>query len=115
MVVEDDDEIRDAMVDILVDHGCEVVAQPNGRRALDYLASASSLPCIIFLDLMMPVMDGQSFRVAQLQDPRLAGIPVVVISAYRDVEEIGEQLRAAVSIKKPPQVADLVAAIQRYC
>ena len=115
MVVEDDDEIRSAMVDVLTDNDCDVVAHANGKLALDYLAGAGELPCVIFLDLMMPVMDGQAFRAAQLADPRIAAIPVVVISAYRDVEDIAERLRAATFIRKPPQVAELVSALQQYC
>ena len=115
MVVEDDEEIRLAMVELLEDNGCDVVSQPNGQLALDYLGQAGELPCLIFLDLMMPVMDGQAFRQAQLLDPRIADIPVVVISAYRDVDQISAQLKAATFIKKPPQLRELVSAIEQYC
>jgi CheY-like chemotaxis protein len=115
LVVEDDTEIREALIDILEDNGCEAVGAVNGARALSWLRSTRELPCIILLDLMMPVMDGQAFREAQLQDPALAHIPVVVVSAYRDVERDAEKLQAASFIKKPPRLDELVSTVFRYC
>jgi CheY-like chemotaxis protein len=115
LVVEDDREIRETLIEILEDNGCEVAGAVNGERALDWLRGTDSLPCIILLDLMMPVMDGQAFREAQVQDPKLAHIPVVVISAYRDVESRAEELKAAAFIKKPPKVDELFSAINQYC
>lgn len=61
------------------------------------------------------VMDGQAFRAAQLLDSRLKNIPVIVLSAYRDVDTIAEQLRAAGVIRKPPQRAEIVGAIAQHC
>jgi CheY-like chemotaxis protein len=115
MVVEDDMDIREALVEILEEQGCEVVAAENGARAMAYLKSATALPCLILLDLMMPVMDGQAFREAQVKDPALADIPIVVVSAYRDVQNHAEQLQAATYIKKPPRIEELVSAIARHC
>jgi CheY-like chemotaxis protein len=115
MVVEDDVDIREALIEILEENGCEVVGAANGERALAYLRSTESLPCLILLDLMMPVMDGQAFREVQMQDPVLAHIPIVVVSAYRDVEANAEKLKAARYIKKPPRIEDLVSAIAQHC
>lgn len=115
LVVEDDREIRETLIEILEDSGCEVVGAVNGERALSWLRDTDSLPCLILLDLMMPVMDGQAFREAQVQDPKLAHIPVVVISAYRDVESRAEGLKAASFIKKPPRIEELFSAINQYC
>ena len=80
LVVDDDADIRDSVAEVLEDAGYRVQQAANGREALDYL-QASAYPCIILLDLMMPVMDGPQFRAAQQSKPTLAGIPVVVISA----------------------------------
>ncbi len=115
LVVEDDREIREALLDILEDNGCEAVGAVNGERALAYLRGTDTLPCIILLDLMMPVMDGQAFREAQLQDPRLAHIPVVVVSAYRDVASDAQRLNVATFIRKPPRIEELVSAINQHC
>jgi CheY-like chemotaxis protein len=115
LVVEDDVEIRDALMDVLEQNGCEPVGVANGERALAYLRSTTSLPCLILLDLMMPVMDGRSFREVQLQDPVLSRIPVVVISAHRDLQESIQELKVASFIKKPPRMEDLVSAVARHC
>jgi CheY-like chemotaxis protein len=70
---------------------------------------------MILLDLMMPVMDGHAFRAEQLKDPRLAEIPVVVVSAYRDANVQAEQLKASRFLKKPPALDEMLAAIEDYC
>jgi len=115
MVVEDDDDIREALSEILEEHGCEVSRAANGQKALDYLVTASKLPCLILLDLMMPVMDGTAFREQQLKDSRLAQIPVVVMSAYRDLDSVASKLGAVKTLKKPPKIEELVAAVQHHC
>jgi CheY-like chemotaxis protein len=115
LVVEDDREIREALIEILEENGCEAVGAVNGERALAYLRSTESLPCLILLDLMMPVMDGQAFREVQVNDPVLANIPVVVVSAYRDVEGHAARLQAATFIKKPPRIEELMSAVTQHC
>ncbi len=115
MVVEDDLEIREALMDSLTDSGWDAIGAPNGAAALQYLASADRLPCLVLLDLMMPVMDGQAFREAQLRDDRLAHIPIVVLSAYRDVQEHAKHLKAAAVLTKPPKLEAVMAAVEQHC
>ena len=86
---------------------------PDPELAL--LARATELPCLILLDLMMPVMDGASFREAQRSDPRLASIPVVVLSAYRDPERHAGALDAVTILRKPPSVRELVNVLRAHC
>src|SRR5512142_2554210 len=82
MVVGGDHLIREALAEALDEEGFEVLEAANGREALDKLhAERASL---VLLDLMMPVMDGWSFREAQLHDPEISNIPVVVLSAAKD-------------------------------
>jgi CheY-like chemotaxis protein len=81
MVVEDDALIREMVVEILGDVGFTAVGAGNGEEALQHLRRARLQPALILLDLMMPVMNGWQFRIEQLKDPSLAGIPVVVMSA----------------------------------
>jgi CheY-like chemotaxis protein len=64
---------------------------------------------------MMPVMDGEGFRKKQLEDPRLAHIPVIIVSAYRDLERSAELLKAAHFIKKPPRLDELKSAVAQHC
>ena len=76
-VIEDEESIREAVVEFLDDSGYRAVGASNGRAALERLTGDSEPPpCLILLDLMMPIMDGQSFRERQLQIQSLAAIPV---------------------------------------
>jgi two-component system chemotaxis response regulator CheY len=115
LVVEDDPEIRESVVDLLQDQGYRVLAAPNGREALRKLGECEKPPCLILLDLMMPVMDGVDFRNAQLQMPEIAGIPVVVVSAYRDVRESARSLQVLDYLEKPFDLDALMGVARRYC
>jgi CheY-like chemotaxis protein len=110
LIVEDDPEIRDLLIEILEANGCEAVGAGNGAQALSYLRHARPLPCVVLLDLVMPIMDGVSFREAQLSDRVLAKIPVIVVSASRDAPESAQKLKAGF-LRKPVETRDLVKAV----
>lgn len=114
-VVEDEEMIRDSIVEFLGEQGYDAVGAADGREALDKLDASSPRPCLILLDLMMPVMDGRSFRERQLQIPKLAEIPVVVFSAYQDVAKTAVALNAAGHLHKPLKLPDLLRTVQRHC
>src|SRR5687767_11546587 len=87
MVVEDDEGIREALCDLLDTEGFAVTAAVHGADALSKLRDATlSRPDVILLDLMMPVMDGWSFRAEQRNDPSISQIPVIVITASRQAD-----------------------------
>ena len=115
LVVEDDPDIRLALEEILEDHGFHAVGVRHGGEALDYLSRTDDLPCVILLDLMMPVMDGATFRSEQRRDPRIASIPVVLLSAYRDLDRRAVGLDAVSVLNKPPDVRVLVQVLQAHC
>jgi CheY-like chemotaxis protein len=115
LVVEDDVDIRQALVEILEEHGFPAIGAADGAEALDYLRKAPELPCLILLDLMMPVMDGATFREEQRKEPRIASIPVVVLSAYRDLERHVHGLDAVSVLRKPPSVRELVTVLHAHC
>jgi CheY-like chemotaxis protein len=115
LIVEDDDEIRESLADVLEDQGYSVAATANGVEALEALRAGGPRPCLIFLDLMMPLMDGRGFRDDQLRDDELAAIPVVVISAFRDVAADASALSADAWLKKPLRLADVVGVARRFC
>lgn len=81
LVVEDDENIRDAMRLFLEVEGYHVFTAADGSQALELLAREPA-PRLILLDLMMPVMDGYEFLRARKAAPALAAIPVVVVSAF---------------------------------
>ncbi len=114
LVVEDDPDIRATLCDALEDNGYTAVPASNGVEALDYLRGASARPCLILLDLMMPVMDGQEFRAEQRADRALADIPVVVISAYRDLDKYRTEL-ATECLAKPVRLETLLQAARKHC
>jgi CheY-like chemotaxis protein len=115
LIVEDDPAIRMALSEALQDEGFDVAAAANGRQALDRLRTAP-LPSAIVLDLMMPVMDGWDFRNAQLQDPTLKQIPVVVVTAAGfSVDTVRTQFGDVTLVPKPVEFFDLVSALERAC
>jgi CheY-like chemotaxis protein len=114
LLVEDDEDIRASIADILNDEGFAVVGAVDGADALRYLREAAEPPRLILLDLMMPVMDGWQFRAAQLADERLAKIPVVILSAATDVRRHAAQLRVEDYLVKPLDVPLLLNAVERH-
>lgn len=114
MVIEDDLPIRESLVELLAQEGYEVSSFDNGQEALDYLrAEAARLPDLILLDLMMPVLDGAQFIQRQSSDPRLAHIPVVVMSARGQLQERHGELQARAYIKKPMGIDQVLATVSR--
>lgn len=114
LLVEDDPDIREALSQILADEGYEVALAGNGREALDMLRSPV-LPSLVLLDLMMPVMNGWQFRMAQCADPLLAAIPVVVISADGSAQREAMALGAEAFLQKPLALNELLTAVARFC
>jgi CheY-like chemotaxis protein len=112
LVVDDDPDIRESLREVLEDEGYEVACVGNGREALDHLKAASPPPCVILLDLMMPVMDGWQFRREQKQIPEIANIPLVVITATGKRPVL---IDAAELVMKPLDLNRLFEAIERYC
>jgi CheY-like chemotaxis protein len=110
LVVEDDEDAREAMVALLQMKGYHAVPAGNGREALDYLDQAPA-PDLIILDLWMPVMDGWQFRSEQVRNPRLAHIPVIVVTALADRADVD----ANEIIIKPVDVDHLLTTVDQYC
>ncbi len=81
LIVDDDREIREVLGEILADEGFAVEASWNGQTALARLQEGFR-PDVIILDIMMPAMDGLTFRALQRQQPELASIPVIGLTAF---------------------------------
>ena len=112
LVVDDDQDIRDTLTELLQEEGYSVLRASHGVEALSALRDQPS-PSLILLDLMMPVMDGWQFRAEQRKDPALAKIPVVVISATGKDEKVSA-LGAVQFLKKPIRLEQLLEAVARH-
>jgi CheY-like chemotaxis protein len=80
-VVEDDDDIREHLAEVLRARGLQVVEARQGDDALQIVRRRGIRPALIVLDLMMPVMDGWALLNAQSSEPLIDGVPVIVITA----------------------------------
>ena len=111
MVVEDDADIRECVQMILEDEGYDVVTACNGAEAEEELAHMKE-PCVVLLDLMMPVMNGWEFLEHLQQNGKLgAGIRVVVVSAaLSDVPDGPVEC-----MRKPVRADQLIATVRQYC
>jgi len=108
LVIDDDSDIREVVGEALQFAGYEVSTARDGREGL--LGARSFRPDLILLDLMMPGMSGWEFRAAQLRDPVLARIPVVVVTALgRDPD-----IQVSAVLSKPFRLDDLLAQVRRY-
>ena len=112
LIVDDDCDIRETLAEVLTDEGFEVTAAANGLEALRLLR-AGLRPCVIVLDLMMPIMDGFRFRDEQRTEESLSQIPVVVITAGGMQES--ESIDAHEWVTKPVKLEKLLSAIRRQC
>jgi len=115
LVVEDDKAIREAMQQSLVFLGYHVSVVSNGQEALDFLRSQERRPCLIYLDITMPVMDGWEFRVQQQQDAALADIPVVVVTADGNASAKAQKMNVQEGLRKPLDFDVLLETTRKYC
>ena len=112
LVVEDDRDLRESLRDALELEGYDVVCAENGQAALSHLGTGAR-PCVILLDLMMPVMDGWTFRKEIMKDQALAAIPVVVMTAATSARA-GSVASEAI-LYKPLHIDQVVGVVQEHC
>ncbi len=113
LIVEDDHDTREMLERFLQLEGFGVRTAANGEAALESLRREGN-PCVILLDLMMPVMNGWQFREVQSQDPSLAKVPVVVVTAAGPQSGI-PAIHADGWISKPVDFERLLATIGGFC
>ena len=110
-MVEDDEVVRGTLVEALAMEEYDVRAAENGSVALAVLESWR--PDLILLDLMMPVMDGWTFREEQRRRPDLGDIPVVVLSASRELPRAREVMAPRAAMAKPFELDELLETVER--
>lgn len=112
LVVEDNEDIRTIAVEVLRKEGYTVYEAENGRRALEVLDQLGNLPCLILLDMMMPIMDGGEFLRHVGEHHTMASLPVVVVSAGITSTNVSGAQRV---IRKPLSVDLLKQVVKEFC
>ena len=114
LVVEDNEITRDSLLLLLREEGFDADGAENGLEALRELRTGYDA-CLILLDLFMPVMDGWTFRFEQRNDPALADIPVVVLTATVNPADEARRVGAVAGMQKPLDVPVLLELVAQYC
>jgi two-component system, chemotaxis family, chemotaxis protein CheY len=114
LIVEDDADIRETVAELLLEEGYGVQTATSGADALEHLAAATTLPDVVLLDLMMPVMDGWTFYDNLQKETRWASLPIVVISADANVHEKAARLRPVACLRKPVGIDELLTVVARF-
>lgn len=110
LVVDDDDDICELLREALTDEGFAVATVPHGAAALELVKHHQ--PAVIIVDLRMPIMDGWAF-VEQYRRVAKPAASILLLSALKDVEESARRLGADGFIRKPFELAEVTAAIER--
>lgn len=111
LIVEDDDDIRNVMIDLLESEGYAAQAATNGKEALDLLGTITK-PCLVLLDMMMPIMNGRQFLDKVMSDAVLAPIPVLIVSAVADKTNTEGSVGF---LKKPIDIDVVLNVVSQYC
>lgn len=113
LVVEDDAETRMMLREFLTNEGFVVHAARDGQHALHVLEKIEP-PDLVLLDYKMPVMDGKQFLAVLRRTPRLASVPVIILSAATR-EWSGAHLEVEEVLSKPIDLDVLRASMTRVC
>ncbi len=112
LIIEDDKDIRNALQLLIESENYNVFTAENGQEGLDQLSKIPR-PCLVLLDLMMPVMNGMAFLEAVDSQVILSTLPIVVLTAYSDRAK--EMKKSRTVLKKPVDTEILFKIIKQYC
>jgi CheY-like chemotaxis protein len=110
LLVEDEEESREALQELLELEGYSVQAVSNGREALEAISALGDRLCLVLLDLFMPVMDGWQVVDALRADGRLGKIRVVIVTSAAHRAPAGLPV-----IEKPLDLTQVMQTIQANC
>jgi CheY-like chemotaxis protein len=114
LVVDDDASLREIYADALREHGHDVRTAADGAAALKVLQNGWT-PCIVFLDLRMPGMDGWELSRRLREDQRYQSVPVVVVAGHLLIEHEASQIGAAAWLRKPFDLERLDQQTRALC
>ena len=112
LIVDDDTDVREMLEMFLADSGYAISSATNGADALAQMRRQP--PCLVLLDLMMPVMSGWQFRERQLEDPALSNVPVICITAAHDPRTVTARLGLP-CLQKPVDLEELASIVHVAC
>ena len=113
LVLEDIADSREALTLLLQSQGYEVAAAANGVEALRTMQTFR--PCVAIADLIMPTMDGLSFRQELLKHAEVAAIPVVALTGHEGLRRHALSEGFAAALLKPARPEDLTALVAGHC
>ncbi|MDP2345269.1 MAG: response regulator [Deltaproteobacteria bacterium] len=108
LIVDDEPDVRESLAEIFEDAGYSASTAADGDEALRILEHAD--PCVVLLDLLMPIMNGNEVYAQMQRDPRLAAVPVIVTTSQPSLAPSGLLI-----MKKPVNVKRLLAAVSQLC
>ena len=108
LVVDDQEDIRDTLREVIELAGCEALAAANGVEALQVLEHHR--PCLIVLDLLMPVMGGEEMLDELRKQPDLAEVPVLISTSAPSLAPAGVPV-----LPKPIDIVRLWDWMRRHC
>lgn len=111
MVIEDEPLIRENFQELLELEGVRVMTASNGIEGLELLKQGK-IPCLILLDLLMPVMNGMEFLDALSKNSAFSKIPVCVMTG---ISERPPSISTAGFLKKPVHIPALLKMVQDHC
>jgi CheY-like chemotaxis protein len=109
LIVDDEREIRESLEEFFQEEGFTVITAANGAEALTRLQEAEA-PCVVLLDLLMPVLDGNQVYEAMQREPRLTNVPVIVMTSDPSRAPSGLLI-----MKKPMNLTRLLSTVQQHC
>jgi CheY-like chemotaxis protein len=116
-LIDDDDDDQEIFGTALLKTNLDVACTPysSAFQALEELRNGNSYPELIFLDLNMPLMNGQQFLEAIKDCPKLKGIPIIVLTTSSTQQTIEETiaLGAVDFYSKPDRFEDLTAILRK--
>jgi CheY-like chemotaxis protein len=108
LVVDDEEGIRDTLSEVVEMGGCSAVAASDGAEALKLLAKRR--PCLVILDLLMPIMSGVELLDAIRKEPSLVGLPIVISTSAPNRAPPGVQV-----LPKPVDIGAVWDCMRRAC
>ena len=112
LVIDDDQAMRNMLETVLLDEGYSVLLARNGKEGLEQVSKQR--PALVLLDLMMPVMDGWQFLEAIKQMPEYSDLPILLLSASRQLNATAKDNAVKAYLSKPFELVKLLSYIDQY-